>query len=255
MLKITKTEHEFLLKFRFNKSKYMLTSPRNPIRILLVDDHKSFLDGLEMVINSQKPVMEVVAKATNPEEAIAAAAKQKPDLAVMDMDLGIASTLDFLPQFLANTNTKVLILTGLNDPYVHESAILKGASGVLLKDESAKTILKAIEKVHAGEIWAANATLGRVLNHISQRESGTKKQVDPEEKKIAELTAREREIIRVLVNLDTSTNEDIADYLSISKSTLKNHLTAIYDKLEVKNRVQLMKYAISHKLAKTSHQL
>ena len=218
---------------------------KNSIRILLIDDHKSFMDGLAMVINSQAPAMEVVGMASNRAETMAAIGRLKPYLILMDMDLGDSLSLEFLPELLEKTSAKVLMLTGLQNPDLHDSAIVKGARGVLLKGESAKVILKAIEKVHAGEIWASNTMLARVIEHINP----VKKQDDPQARKIADLTAREREIISSLLNFEGSTNKQIARQLFISTSTLKNHLTTIYSKLDVKNRVQLMKYALNHKLA------
>ncbi len=219
---------------------------KNSIRILLIDDHKSFMEGLAMVINSQAPAMEVIGMASTAQEAISAAALLKPDLILLDMDLGDSLSLDFLPELLEKTSAKVLMLTGLQNPDLHDSAIVKGARGVLLKGESAKVILKAIEKVHAGEIWASNTMLARVIEHINP----VKKQDDPEATKIADLNAREREIISSLLNFEGSTNEQIARQLIISTSTLKNHLTTIYSKLDVKNRVQLMKYALKYKIGK-----
>jgi DNA-binding NarL/FixJ family response regulator len=168
----------------------MSLSEQNTIRILLVDDHKSFSEGLAMVINSRKPAMEVVAMASTREEALDAVVKYKPDLAILD-----------------------------------------------------------IERVDAGEIWASNTTLSRVLSQLSNGKQNNGP-ADPEQQKIAELTPREREIITTLLSFESSTNEEIADHLCISQSTLKNHLTTIFSKLEVKNRIQLMKYAINHKLAK-----
>jgi len=217
---------------------------KKSIRILLIDDHKSFMEGLAMVINSQSPAMEVVGMASNCDEAMTAAEKLKPDLILLDLDLGNFCSIDFLPELLEKASAKVLMLTGLQNPDLHDNAIVKGARGVLLKCESAKVILKAIEKVHAGEIWASNTMITRVLGQIN---SG-KKQVDPESAKIADLTACEREIITALLTFDCSTNKEIARQLFISTSTLKNHLTIIYSKLDVKNRVQLMKYALNHKI-------
>jgi DNA-binding NarL/FixJ family response regulator len=219
---------------------------KNTIRIVLIDDHKSFMEGLAMVINSQTPAMEVVGMASNRAEAMTAVVNSKPDLVLMDMDLGDSVSLDFLPELLEKTSAKVLMLTGMQDPDLHDSAIVKGARGVLLKGESAKVILKAIEKVHNGEIWASNTMVARVLNQMNSR----RKPSDPEAKKIADLTRREREIISALLTFEGSTNEEIARQLFVSTSTLKNHLTTIYSKLDVKNRVQLMKYALSHKLDK-----
>lgn len=224
----------------------MNSSLKKTIRILLIDDHKSFMDGLAMVINSQSPAMEVVGMASNRAGATAANDRLKPDLILMDMDLGESLSLEFLPELLEKSAAKILMLTGLENHDLHDTAIFKGARGVLLKGESAKVILKAIVKVHEGEIWASNTTLTRVLQQMN---SG-KKQLDPEAAKIADLTAREREIINALLTFEGSTNEEIARQLFISASTLKNHLTTIYSKLDVKNRVQLMKYALQHEIGK-----
>ncbi len=199
----------------------MQAQAKNSIRILLIDDHKSFMDGLAMVINSQSPAMEVVGMAQDRAEAIAAAESSKPDLILMDMDLGEGFSIEFLPELLEKTSAKVLMLTGMRDPGLHDSAIVKGARGVLMKGESAKVILKAIEKVNAGEIWASSATLYRVLDRLNN----AKKAVDPEADKIAFLTPREREIIASLLSFEGSTNEEISAQLFISPSTLKNLLT------------------------------
>ncbi len=212
------------------------------IRVLLIDDHKSFMDGLSMVINSQSPAMEVIGMAKNREEAITAAVRLKPDLILLDMDMGDSLSLDFLPELLEKTSAKVLMLTGIQNPDLHQEAIIKGARGVLLKGESASVILKAIEKVYDGEIWASKTMLTRVFEQMNSGKD------DPEAARIADLTAREREVINALLTFEGSTNEEIARQLFISTSTLKNHLTTIYSKLDVKNRVQLMKYALNHQI-------
>lgn len=212
------------------------------IRVLLIDDHKSFMDGLSMVINSQSPAMEVIGMVSNRADAIKAAVRLKPDLILLDMDMGDSLSLDFLPELLEKTSAKVLMLTGMQNPDLHQKAIIKGARGVLLKGESASVILKAIEKVYDGEIWASNTMLARVFEQMNSGKD------DPEAVRIADLTAREREVINALLTFEGSTNDEIARQLFISSSTLKNHLTTIYSKLDVKNRVHLMKYALNHKL-------
>lgn len=166
---------------------------------------------------------------------------------MLDVELGDDNGIEILPELSALANAKIIILTGDRNPAVHETAIFRGASGVLLKTESAQVILKAIQRVHDGEIWFDNRTLSHVLNQLTnhKNESGI---VDRETEKIADLTAREREIIGVIVNFDSSTNKEIAARLFISSSTLKNHLTTIYSKLELKNRIDLLKFALNHKL-------
>ncbi len=224
----------------------MTVMTKTSIRVFLIDDHKIFTDGLTMVINSQTPTMEVIGTASNRAEALTSVVTMKPDLILLDMDLGDSCSLDFLPDLLEKTPAKILMLTGLQNPDLHDEAIVKGARGIVLKGEPAKVILKAIEKVHAGEIWASNTMLARVIEHINSGNIVS----DREAQKIADLTVREREIISSLMTNEGSTNEEIARQLFISPSTLKNHLTTIYSKLEVKNRIQLMKYALKHKLTK-----
>jgi two-component system, NarL family, nitrate/nitrite response regulator NarL len=164
---------------------------------------------------------------------------------LLDMDLGNSTGLELLPELQKVCDSRVLFLTGTQDAALHKEAILKGGRGVILKTESAKVILRAIERVHEGEIWASNATLSSIFDQLNRRESGP---VDPELQKIASLTAREREIVAALVNLESSSNEELAGHLCIGNSTLKNHLTTIYSKLGVTNRIQLLKYALKHKL-------
>jgi DNA-binding NarL/FixJ family response regulator len=220
------------------------------IRILLVDDHQSFSDGLAMLIGTNKSVMEVVGKAVNRDDALRLAARARPDIVLLDVDLGNDNGLEILPEISAASGAKVIILTGATNAEIHQTAILRGAQGVLLKTDPARLILKAIEKVYNGEIWISNETLNRVLGHLNQSKSAAGRTDDPEAQKIAALTKREGEIIRALVNDESSTNKEIADRLFISESTLKNHLTTIYGKLEVKNRIELLKFAMQHKLDK-----
>jgi two-component system, NarL family, nitrate/nitrite response regulator NarL len=231
------------------KIKMVMNEQKNPIRVLLVDDHKSFSEGLALLIGTRKNEMEVVGTAVSREEALSAAAERRPDVVLLDIELGSDNGLDVLPELIGQTAAKVIILTGTTRPETHETAIMRGAHGVLLKTDSAQVILKAIEKVHLGEIWINNATLNRVLAQMTrQPAAGAAREVDPEEQKINSLTARERDIIAALASGESSTNKEIADRLFISDSTLKNHLTTIYSKLGVRNRIDLLKYALNHKL-------
>jgi DNA-binding NarL/FixJ family response regulator len=217
-----------------------------PIKIFLVDNHRSFMDGLQMVIDTQKPRMEIIGTATTTHEAIEMAIQLKPDVILLDLEFDDTSGLDILPALLEKTKSKILILTGVRDSNIHEMTIMKGAHGVLFKGESVKEIIKAIERVHAGGTWIDNAMLGRVLRQNGKNKTASS---DPEARKIASLTPREREIITTLLKFESSTNNEIAGQLCISKHTLKNNLTVIYSKLEMKSRVQLIKYALNHRLA------
>src|SRR5687768_9526232 len=118
---------------------------------------------MTMVIDTQRPRMEVISSANNREDALRAAERECPDVILLDMDLGSSTGLDLLPELHKVCDSRVLFLTGTLDPAVHNEAILKGGRGVILKTESAKVILRAIERVHEGEIWASNATLSSIF--------------------------------------------------------------------------------------------
>lgn len=203
-----------------------------------------------MLINSQKPAMEVIGQACLPADAVKLAASEDPDLILLDMDLGVISSIEILPDLLTRCDARILVLTGLRDAELHQRAIKAGARGVLLKSESAKVILKAIRKVCDGELWIDNSLMTGLLSGLNKNQNMS--QTD-DQRRIGELTAREREIIKTLVNYEGSTNSEIARHLFTSESTLKNHLTSIYSKLGIKNRIQLLKYALAHNLAGPPH--
>jgi len=189
----------------------------NPIKIFLVDDHRSFMEGLQMVIDTQKPRMEIVGTAATPDEAIETAIPLKPDVVLLDLDFGDSSGLDILPVLLKKTESKILILTGVRDPEIHDTTIMKGAHGILFKGEPVKEIIKAIDRVHAGGMWVDSNILERVLK---QNGKDIELSADPEARKIASLTVREREIITTLLKFESSTSDEIAAHLGISKHTL-----------------------------------
>lgn len=216
----------------------------NPIRILIVDDHLVVRAGLHMLIENH-PGMRVVAMASNRGEALEKAAKDEPNLILLDLDLGGDSALSFLPQ-LQETAPKahILVLTGLRDPEAHREAVQSGAMGVVLKEHAPDVLIKAIEKVHAGEFWLDRPTMGRMLREMSSKET---KQVDPEVAKIESLTQREREVVALIV--EGLKNKQIAERMFISETTVTHHLSSIYGKLGVTDRLELVIYAFANKIA------
>ena len=223
----------------------MHPSPK-PIRVLLVDDHRSILWGLERLIESEQPRMEIVGKATCTAEALDLAGVSRPDVILLDLDLGAESGLGAIPELIARSNAKVLVLTGLRDPSIHDDAVLAGARGVVGKEDTPEEILKAIDRVHRGELWLDRAATGRIFVELSRK--GGPGEADPEQQKIAGLTARERQIVAAVAGEPGATASAIADKLHISEHTLRNHLTSIYDKLGVANRLELYVYASKHDL-------
>jgi two-component system nitrate/nitrite response regulator NarL len=217
------------------------------IRVFLIDDHRTILWGLERLIESGNPGMRVVGTATTCAEALKALQRAPADVIVLDLDLGEESGLDAIPKLISSA--KILVLTGVRDPAVHDRAVLAGARGVVAKEARAETILSAIEKVNAGEVWVDRAATGRLLVEVSRR-NAARDQPNPEHGKIAQLTVREREIIGIASANAGATARAIAEKLNISEHTLRNHLTSIYEKLGVANRLELYVYAHQQKLAK-----
>lgn len=216
-----------------------------PIRIMIVDDHAVIRTGLRMLIE-QDQTMTVVAMAGNPSEALALAEQEKPDIIVLDLMLGEEDGLDFLPEVCkVSANSKVLILTGVQTPESHRTAIRRGAMGIVLKQQAADLLLKAIRKVHEGEVWIDRSMIGSVLSEVR---SERREEEKPEATKIKALTAREREVIALVS--EGLKNKIIGERLFISETTVTHHLSSIYSKLGVSDRLELVVFAFANNLAK-----
>ena len=223
----------------------MPTSSTDPIRVLLIDDHVVMRRGLRMLIENQ-PGLSVVGEATNSAAAILSAAREQPDIILLDLDLGDESGLDILPQLRTIARgARVIVLTGIRDPADHQQAVRLGATGMVLKEQAFDTLVKAIERVHAGETWLDPALVANVLSGRARARGSA---ADPEAARIAALTEREREVIALIGH--GLKNRQIGERLSISETTVVHHLTSIFAKLGVANRLELVTYAYRHALAK-----
>src|SRR5262245_38671371 len=202
----------------------MALSPPLLIRILLIDDHAVVRAGLRMLIESRLG-WHVVEEAANGPDALAAAAREQPDIIVLDLDLGNSSGLDFLAELQVTAPAaRVLILTGVRDPELHRRAIHLGALGLVVKEKAAEVLLHAIEKVAAGEVWLEPSLTASVLREMTRsRETQSR---DPETVKISRLTQREREVIPLIG--EGLKNQQIAKRLFISEATVRHHLTSIF---------------------------
>jgi DNA-binding NarL/FixJ family response regulator len=130
---------------------------------------------------------------------------------------------------------------------VHDKAVLAGARGIVGKEESPENILKAIDKVHRGELWLDRVSTSRIFVELS-RQKGTQAETDPEREKIGTLTPRERQIAAAIASDAGATTRNIAKKLHLSDHTIRNHLTSIYDKLGLANRLELYVFATKHQI-------
>lgn len=220
----------------------------SPIRIMLIDDHRSVLWGLEKLIDSEKPKMQVVGTATNSIEAMNLLGTISPDVILIDLDLNGESGVSIIPNLIEKSTAKVLVLTGSRDLSLHDNAMLAGARGVVGKGDTAETILKAITMVYQGEIWIDRSATSRIFNALSHKKNTVSD--DPEQQKIATLTRKERQTVAEIASDATASTKIIADRLCIGESTLRNHLTSIYAKLELSSRLELFVYANKHGIHK-----
>lgn len=222
----------------------MYPSSHIPIRVLLIDSHQIVLWGLEKLINSESPRMEIAGKANNGADARQLARESQPDIVLLDLDLGGERGVDLIPDLLREGHFHIIIFTEIRDQTAIDVALFNGARGVVYKEEPTQTILKAIQKVHDGELWLDRRTTGRVF--INFLRAGQKAPVDPVMGKIIALTRKERMIVNAFANEAGASNKKIARTLDISEQTLRNHLTSIFSKLEITNRFDLFMFAKLH---------
>jgi two-component system, NarL family, nitrate/nitrite response regulator NarL len=216
-----------------------------PIRLLLVDDHTLVRAALRMLLESH-PRFCIVGEAAEERTALPLAASEQPDVILLDLSLGECNGAQLIPALReAAPHAQVLVLTGIPTLDAHLEALRLGAKGLVSKDQSADTLLTAIEKVHAGQASVEPALLTALLNGLSPHHK--EKPTHPEEAKITTLSPREREVIVLLGQ--GPRNREIATRLFISETTVRHHLTSIFNKLQVADRLELVIYAYRYGLA------
>jgi DNA-binding NarL/FixJ family response regulator len=211
----------------------MLAGPG--IRVMLVDSHRLVLHGLQRVIDDEKPQLSVVATAITCASAVELVHRAAPDVVVLDSKLAAEDQAAVVPELINGRNTKVLLLGASELP--QEEALLRGACGVVHKEDTPDVLIKAIRKVYAGELWLERSITGRLFVELSRR-NGSHVAPAPENK-LDLLTCREQEVVRTLVTRPGADNKTLAATLHIGEHTLRNHLSRIYDKVGVPNRLEL----------------
>jgi DNA-binding NarL/FixJ family response regulator len=226
-----------------------------PIRVMLADDHAVVLWGLSQLIESAKPLMRVSGTASNRRDLMAHPALADTDVLLLDLGLSDGDALDCIRQ-LSAPGLKVIVLTGNLNAAQHLQAVMQGARGVVLKSHSTELLLRAIERVHAGEVWVERALMAQVLGSVSgTTATGTSmlaaasSAVDAQAQRIASLTPKERQVVQAVVQHRGAKGLVVAETLGMSEHTLRNHLTVIYSKLALHGRLDLYAFALEHGLA------
>jgi two-component system, NarL family, nitrate/nitrite response regulator NarL len=226
-----------------------------PIRVFIAEDHKITLWGLRRLIDAMAPQMVVVGTASSRSELMHDEAAAQADVILLDLDLGGEDTGASLAELRRRCSGHVLVVTAADDLAQHRAAVMQGARGVVHKSEPAETILRAIEKVHGGEVWLHRALLGQVLGLLTDGgPAAPPRKADPQAQRIASLTPREREIVVTMTHSAGDKQLAVAANLGMSEHTLRNHLTTIYSKLNVRGRLELHVYATAHGIG-AAHQV
>lgn len=227
----------------------MAPGQQNPIRILLVDDHAVVRAGIRMLIEC-RPGFEVVGDVSKGQDALDILGREHVDIILLDLDLDGENGLDLLPQMrAARRQARVIVLTGVSDSATQRAAVQAGAMGFIHKSQTKDLLLRAIEKVHAGEAWLDRQTIAALIGEMSGATSAVP--VDPEEAKIRSLTDREHEVVKLI--FEGCSNRQIAQRLSISETTVRHHLSSVFSKLEVASRLELVVYAHRHGVVSKPH--
>ena len=210
------------------------------MKILLCDDQAVIRDGLEMLLNLEKD-FQVIGAAQDGAEALELAAQKQPDLILMDLKMPIMNGIEATRQIRAKfPHIKILVLTTYDDDEWVFDAIRAGASGYLLKDTSRQKIVEAIRGTMDGKSFVDPAIAGKLLNQVASR------QTQPASILTDKLTERELDVLRLIAK--GINNGEIAAQLHLSEGTVRNHVSAILEKLGVSDRTQAAVIAIQHGL-------
>lgn len=208
------------------------------IRVLIVDDQNLIREGLQMLLSLCHDI-EVIGEAANGKEALQIVETKRPDIVLMDIRMPIMDGVEATK--LINEkypDVKVIILTTFNeDEYIFEG-LKNGAKGYILKDVKSDEVIKGIKTVYEGNVLLQPeiaTKVVKVFNSINRD-----REMDIMEGKVEKLTPRETEIAKLVAK--GLSNKDISKKLFITEGTVKNHITRILGKLELRDRTQLAIY-------------
>jgi len=222
-----------------------MEDPSTPIEIVISDDHPVFREGLRRLLEAE-PGLRVVGEACNGEETVRVVRQCKPKVLLLDLSMpkgnGI-ETLRALNQL--GIQTRTIILTASIEKEQVLEALQLGARGIVLKDATLQVILKSIRCVNEEQFWVGQESVSDLIQALRRL---VPQHRAPEATRNFGLTARELQVIALIVA--GYTNKDLARKLGISEHTGKHHLTNIFDKLGVSNRLELVLFAINHQLVK-----
>jgi two-component system nitrate/nitrite response regulator NarL len=216
------------------------------IQIQVIDPQQISLWGICRLIESDAR-FSVISQSTTGADAIRCAQLNEPDIIVIEPEFDDEDAMTLIDTLLQKTRAKLILLTSNRSLDLQDRAILKGARGVVLKSESPEVFFKALEKVAQGELWLNRNSTSRLL--MKAAESNLTEELSDEQIQLGQLTPKEEKVTRAIQLYPKKTLKEVAQTLHISEHTLRNHLASIYDKLSVRNRLEL--YVFCGKYQKT----
>ncbi len=212
------------------------------IKVMLIGDFLIFRNGLKLLLETEKNI-KVVGEAANLSEASDSISKTRPDILLVDSSEADKSTFTSFvssqPSYIS-----IIILTNSSEIEMHRKYLMLGVNGVVTKEQTANILFKAINKVHDGEVWFVRKLMDETIRQLV-----TEKKSMPEEiysYNCSGLSTREREVLILICQ--GMKNKIIANKLFISETTVRHHLTSIFEKLNVTSRLELVVHAFKEKL-------
>ena len=213
-----------------------------PIRILIADDHPLFRDGLRRLLQTQ-PGFEVVGEASDGDVLLELARQTEPDILLLDLSMPRRDGMEVLRELLAHRlPMRTLLLTASIEKAQIVQALKLGAYGVVMKESTTQRLFDSIHCVMAGQYWVGRESVSdliQALRSVAPADEGYRRSDYG-------LTTRELEIVNLVVA--GYSNPDIAQRCVISEQTVKHHISNVFDKLGVSNRLELALFAVNHRL-------
>lgn len=212
------------------------------IKILIIGDFLIFRNGLKLLLESEKG-FKVIGDAADLAEAAEVAGKIRPDIVVVEsteldtnaFDSFMSSQAQYIP---------VLVLSNSGNSEKHQKYLQLGVDGVFSKDKNAEALFKAIRQVSGGDLWFQRKLMADTIKQLVKEKKSLPEQLYSYN--CAVLTGREREVLNLICR--GMKNKVIADNLFISETTVRHHLTSIFEKLKVNSRLELVVHAFNEKL-------
>ena len=221
-------------------------SGKSAVKIAVADDHPLYRLGVTKLLETEGD-LSVVGEGANGQEALLLVEKFDPDVLLLDLQMPVMDGIEALSELAKRkARAKVILMLSNDDRDKAVRGVRLGARGILFKDQDPELIPKSIRKVHAGEVWADSQILSAALETLVRPTRSTG--AADGGARDSRLSNREMEVVRcVAMGLR---NKEVADKLGVSDATVKNHLTSIYGKLGVSDRLELILFAIHNKLIK-----